>query len=104
MNEQATSNKQTESGSAVGGSASNEELAGMIKPEHIARFRKLARGMDKLMREICEYNQKAELYIEDSWNANLMRGPAHSESRGNKALHENVAAHEIIYRASGGAW
>ena len=75
-----------------------------IKPEHIKEFRKLARAMDKLMRKICEYNPEANLYIEDAWNANLMKGPCHSEDRHRVPLHENVAAHEIIYQAGGGGW
>lgn len=80
------------------------EVIGMddIKPEHIKKFQKLAREMDKLMREICEYNPKAELYIEDSWNANLMKGPAHDE-RG-RPLQENVVVCKNIFRASGGGW
>ena len=75
-----------------------------IRPEHIKKFRKLAREMDKLMREICTYNEEANLYVEDSWNANLMKGPTHDDSRYSRALQENVAATETIFKASGGGW
>ncbi len=75
-----------------------------IKPEHIKKFRKLAKEMDKLMREICAYNPEANLYIEDSNNANLMKGPSHDDSRNAMALHDNVVAHEYIYNTSGGGW
>ena len=75
-----------------------------IKPEHVKRFRKLAKQLDKLMREICDYNPEANLYIEDSWNFNLMKGPTHTNDRGQQPLHENVVAHELVFQAGGGGW
>lgn len=46
-----------------------------IKPEHIKKFEKLAREMNKLMGEITVYNREANFYLEDAGNAHLMKGP-----------------------------
>ena len=76
-----------------------------IKPAHIAKFCKLAKDMNKLMLEICSYNQEANIYIEDSGNVNLMKGPSHGDQHRNpKALREIVVAYEQIYSISGGGW
>lgn len=75
-----------------------------IKPEHIKQFKKLARAMDKLMREICAYNPEANFYLEDAGNANLMNGPTHDDSKAMNPLHDNVAASESIHSSGGGGW
>lgn len=75
-----------------------------IKPEHIKKFKSLSKQLNKLMQEICKYNPDAELYVEDSWNFNLMKGPTHDDSRYQKPLHENIATCETVFKASGGGW
>lgn len=75
-----------------------------IRPEHVKKFKSLTKSLDKLMREICRYNPEANLYVEDSWNFNLMKGPTHDDRYNQKALHENVVASELVYKSSGGGW
>jgi hypothetical protein len=75
-----------------------------IKPEDIKRFESLAKQLDKLMHKICKYNPEANIYVEDSWNFNLMKGPCHSEDRDQNPLYENIAACPIVFRSSGGGW
>ena len=75
-----------------------------IKPEHIKKFRKLAKQLNNLMQEICEYNPEAELYVEDSWNFNLMKWPTHDDSRAQRPQHGNVVAHELVFKSSCGGW
>lgn len=36
-----------------------------IRPEHIKRYGQLLAGLNKLMREIREYEPKASIYVED---------------------------------------
>ncbi len=76
-----------------------------IKQKHIERFIELAKELNQLMIEITEYNPEAEIYVEDSWNFNLMKGPTHDENDRNlRPMHENVVAHETVFRSSGGGW
>ena len=75
-----------------------------IKEDHIKKFKSLARSMDKLMREICKYNPEANIYVEDSWNVILMKGPTHTEEKYGQAIFDNAVTCETIYKASGGGW
>jgi len=75
-----------------------------IKPEHVARFRRYARQMNKLMNEITKYNPEANLYAEDSWNLNLMKGPTHGDDSNQSPLYENVVESESVYTLGGGGW
>jgi hypothetical protein len=75
-----------------------------IKKKHITRFRELAQELNGLMLEILEYCPTAELYAEDSWNLNLMKGPSHDDSINSRAQQQNVVAHEYVRTLSGGGW
>lgn len=75
-----------------------------IKAEDIAEFRRLAQAMNQLMLKITAYNPAANLYIEDSNNMNLMKGPTHTEDRAMRPLHSNVVAHENVHNTGGGGW
>lgn len=75
-----------------------------IKPEHIKKFERLAKDLDKLMREICAYNPEAELYDEDCWNFNLMKGPTHTDDNYQRPIHTNVVAMVTVFKSSGGGW
>jgi len=75
-----------------------------IKPEHIKRFRRYARQLNKLMEEITKYNPEANLYAEDSYNLNLMKGPTHGDDRNQSPLYENIVDCELVFMLGGGGW
>ena len=56
------------------------------------------------MHEIKAYCPEANLYAEDSWNLNLMKGPSHDDDRDQRPLHENVVECEQVYSLGGGGW
>ena len=64
----------------------------------------MARKLDELMEDITEYCPEANLYIEDSNNFNLMKGPTHDDTRDCHALQENVASHAFVRPSGGGGW
>jgi hypothetical protein len=78
-----------------------------IQEKHIRRFRRLARDMDKLLKEIDAYCPGANLYLQEStWH--LMIGPSH-ESRPDRigqdvARPERSVANEFVAFSGGGAW
>lgn len=56
------------------------------------------------MCEICKYNPDANLYIEGSGHAILMKGPSHTNDRYGMPLFENAVTTVDIHQASGGGW
>jgi hypothetical protein len=80
-----------------------ETSVNTIKKKHITRFRELAQELNGLMLEILEYCPTAELYAEDSWNLNLMKGPTH-EGMDGTPQYQNVVANELVRTLGGGGW
>jgi hypothetical protein len=78
-----------------------------IRPEHIKRYGRLLDGLNKLMREIREYEPKANIYVEDQGHFNLMVGDSHADhavSGRDRAQHENVAVEVTVPFSGGGGW
>jgi len=75
-----------------------------IKENHIKQFEKIAKNLDNLMKEILKYNPEAEMYAEDCWNLNLMKGPTHTNDKAGRALQANVVACVTVRRLCGGSW
>lgn len=77
-----------------------------IKPEHIVRFKRYAKQLDKLMKEIVEYCPEANYYAEDSHSLHLMKGESHIENgmRGSTANHEASVEMVLVFGLSGGGW
>lgn len=80
---------------------------GYVSEAHLRRFRRLARGMAKLLEEIRrETCPNANLYIEDSGNWILLTGDSHdsSGSRDMIARQDRKVALEVVPHSGGGAW
>jgi hypothetical protein len=73
-----------------------------ISERHIARFRRIARQMASLLKEIRETCPEANLYLEDSGNWNLMTGDSHDEKE--RQRQDRVVAYELVPHSGGGAW
>lgn len=74
----------------------------MIKKRHIKKFEKLVAELDKLMKDICKDCPRAELYVENSWNFYLMKGPTHDDN--GQSLQKNIVIHGTVFRSGGGGW
>lgn len=73
-----------------------------IKQEHIKKFKRIEKQLNKLMLEICKYNSDANLYVEDAGNFNLMKGWPHDDN-GNMQQ-ENVVYNGYVHHSGGGGW
>jgi len=73
-----------------------------IRPEHIRRFKRLARGLQVLIAEVNTYNKHANLYQECD-TLHLMVGPSHV-GRNARPIHEHVVESVYIPGSDGGAW
>jgi len=71
-----------------------------IRADHIARFKRYAKQLNKLMDEMREYNPHANFYLANDV-LHLMRGPSHT---GHETHNEHSVASVIMTGADGGDW
>lgn len=74
----------------------------MVKASQIARFRRLARDMAKLLEEIRQTEPGANLYLEDSGNWYLLSGEDHDVN--GRSRQDRKIALEFVPHSGGGAW
>lgn len=72
-----------------------------IKQEHVEKFVKLARSLDRLMEHIKDYCPDAMLYLAME-DLNLLRGPSHTQD--GEPLQENIVESVRVDSMSGGDW
>lgn len=72
-----------------------------IKPEHVKKFLRLAKGLDTLMKQIWEYHPEANIYLQED-SLILMKGPTHDDAE--DPLFENVVAQQWVRGSGGGGW
>ena len=80
----------------------NKDQQPKLKPQHAARFRRIAAEMNRLLDDVREYIPEANLYLEDSGNWNLLSGDSHDEH--DEARQDRVLAFELVPHSGGGAW
>jgi hypothetical protein len=73
-----------------------------IRPEHCKRFKRLCRGLDKLMKEIRKYEPDAAYYNTPGW-IHLLVGLSHDDKTG-RPIYENAVCDEWVSTLSGGDW
>ncbi|MFA5071089.1 MAG: hypothetical protein WC511_01810 [Candidatus Pacearchaeota archaeon] len=75
----------------------------MDKEKKILRqIEKHIAGLNKAMEELRKIYPKANYYLEDSDNFNVMIGDTHDEK--DKPLHENVLKLFFLHYSGGGGW
>ena len=77
-----------------------------IKPEHVKEFEKHARALAQLMGKIQKYAPDVNLFADESYNLNLMKGETHRGESDEIAdsCPENVVASVMIPGLGGGCW